>query len=62
MSRYIINNGKWYRINTDFVQMINDFYASATISDIQLPNYSHSNEGEYNEAAVNTSEMFLCSG
>ncbi|WP_042372109.1 DUF6119 family protein [Bacteroides neonati] len=58
--QYIINNGKWYRINTDFVQMINDFYASATISDIQLPNYSHSNEGEYNEAAVNTSEMFLC--
>ncbi|MEG0426942.1 MAG: TIGR04141 family sporadically distributed protein [Akkermansia sp.] len=58
--QYIINNGKWYRINTDFVQMINDFYTSAAISDIQLPNYSHLNEGEYNEAASNTSEMFFC--
>lgn len=58
--QYIINNGKWYRINTDFVQNINEFYANATISDIQLPNYSHSNEGEYNNAAVKTSEMFFC--
>lgn len=57
--QYIINNGKWYRINTDFVGAINDFYNNATISDIELLEYSHSNEGEYNEAATNASREFI---
>lgn len=57
---YVINNGKWYLINNDFVTKINDYYDAASISDIELPEYNHKSEGEYNIEVSKNDDLFLC--
>ena len=58
--QYILNNGQWYHVNTDFVQSINAYYDNVEISNIDLIDYTHKNEGEYNIAAAKESDNFLC--
>jgi uncharacterized protein (TIGR04141 family) len=59
-NQYVINNGKWYLINTDFVKKINDDYNMVPLSDITLPDYEHSNEGAYNKYVAETSNLYQC--
>lgn len=49
---YCLNNGKWYYINNDFVQKIEQEYSNIEISNINFINYSSQMEKEdnYNEA------------
>ena len=57
---YVINNGKWYLINNDFVVKINQYYNSVPLSDIVLPEYNQKNEGEYNKEVTRQNNSFLC--
>lgn len=57
---YVINNGKWYLINNDFVAKINQYYNSVPLSDIVLPEYNQKNEGEYNKEVTRQNNSFLC--
>lgn len=45
---YLLNNGKWYRVGTDFRQRINDQFAKVPRCDVQLPEYNDKSETEYN--------------
>jgi uncharacterized protein (TIGR04141 family) len=47
---FILNHGKWYEVAPSFTQLVLSDFATIPESDIVLPNYSHANEGEYNEA------------
>jgi uncharacterized protein (TIGR04141 family) len=45
--KYILNDGDWYNIETDFVREVNDFYSSVAGSKIQLPPYGTNTEPAY---------------
>lgn len=46
---YILNNGKWYQIDEDFIENLNAFYNSIPRCTLSFPEYDHDSEGEYNE-------------
>ncbi len=45
--KYILNDGDWYNIETNFVTEVNDFYDSVPSSKIQLPSYGTNTEPSY---------------
>ena len=47
-SKYVLNDGKWFRIEPDFVSKTNLAYSNIASSDLSLPNYRHDSEGDYN--------------
>lgn len=56
---YLLNNGKWYRVNHDFTEQINTFYSNLTMYEKALPVYDDETEGHYNErVAKDNSEEF----
>lgn len=52
-SKYILNDGKWFQVNKDFVQKTNEDYAKIPLSPLDLPNYTEGGEGAYNKAVAN---------
>ena len=50
--RFILNNGKWYKVDQDYAKEVQDFYTGIQTSAILLPSYSQSSEGEYNETVA----------
>lgn len=57
--QYILNYGKWYEIENNFVDAVNISYESIPLADIELPHYNHENEGDYNEKAAGENPDFL---
>lgn len=47
-AKYVLNDGKWFRIEPDFVTKTNSAYSKIAISGLSLPDYKHKNEGAYN--------------
>jgi uncharacterized protein (TIGR04141 family) len=45
---YLLNNGKWYRVGTDFRQRINEQFTKIPRCELQLPPYDDKSETEYN--------------
>lgn len=47
---YCINNGKWYRIDNDFVEQVNRDYNNTSIANIDFDDFTndHSSENAYN--------------
>jgi uncharacterized protein (TIGR04141 family) len=45
---YLLNNGKWYSVEKDFVDQINQTYETITPYAKQLPAYGDGSEGDYN--------------
>jgi uncharacterized protein (TIGR04141 family) len=58
---YLLTNGKWYEIQTDFVKQINKEYEELLTKtcNLDLPDYKHENEGDYNKK-VAENENSLC--
>ena len=46
--KYILNDGSWYLMNTDFVHEVNGFYDAIEVSSVELPPYGTKIEPEYN--------------
>ncbi len=44
---YVLSTGRWYRIDTDFVQVVDQFFEQLPRYDHQLPEYDDSSEGTY---------------
>jgi uncharacterized protein (TIGR04141 family) len=46
---YCINSGKWYRINNDFVEQVNQDYRNTTIANIEFDDFTngHNSENAY---------------
>lgn len=47
--QYCLNNGKWYKINSDFVTLINRQYDALTLCPETFVDYNHLDEDHYNE-------------
>lgn len=50
---YLLNNGKWYRVGTDFRQRINEQFTKVPRSEIELPPYDDKSETDYNARVAN---------
>jgi uncharacterized protein (TIGR04141 family) len=46
---YLLNGGKWYVVEKDFVVSVNRAYAEIPNYEIKLPKYNDESEGKYNE-------------
>lgn len=44
---YILNDGKWYRIDADFSKSVNDFFNELNDCEIAFPPYNGMKEGDY---------------
>lgn len=47
-AKYVLNDGKWFRVEPDFVKKTDAVYARIPVSSLVLPAYQHNGEGEYN--------------
>jgi uncharacterized protein (TIGR04141 family) len=45
---YLLNNGKWYRLGSDFRERINQQFEQVPRCEIELPEYKDKSETEYN--------------
>lgn len=46
--QYCLNNGKWYKINSDFVTLINERYELLDLCAVAFADYNHLDEDNYN--------------
>ncbi|MBF3905864.1 TIGR04141 family sporadically distributed protein [Burkholderia pseudomallei] len=46
--KYILNDGKWYKVANDFVARTNDDFGKIPISKLKFPDYKGGGEGAYN--------------
>ena len=53
--KYILNDGRWFRVEKDFVARTNEEFEKIPLSNIKLPEYTGGGEGAYN-LAVATNE------
>ena len=57
--QYMLNDGKWYKVASDFVQETNDFYQNTLLSNIDLPDYRNNiHEDQYNREVCNNNNEF----
>lgn len=52
---YLLTNGKWYRLGTEFRDRINKEFATVPYATIELPSYVDNSEGAYNIRVANDS-------
>jgi uncharacterized protein (TIGR04141 family) len=52
--KYILNDGKWFSVNDDFVMRTNADYEKISLSALTLPEYEGGGEGHYNLAVSTT--------
>lgn len=51
--QYLLNDGKWYEVDQDYVHKVQQYYENATLSDIPMLDYAWKEEKEYNVAVCN---------
>jgi len=56
--QYILRNGIWYKINSDFVSAVDDYLSDIDIHSFKFPIYSHDDEGDYNKHVFKTESGF----
>ncbi|WP_186231241.1 TIGR04141 family sporadically distributed protein [Burkholderia gladioli] len=47
-NKYILNDGKWFRVEKDFVKRTDEEFAKTPLSSLKLPEYVGGGEGAYN--------------
>ncbi|VGM95772.1 sporadically distributed protein [uncultured Avibacterium sp.] len=55
---YCLTNGKWYQVDSDFLEKLNDFIEKLPKSDIKFPDYNGQSEGEYNKSVSESDDDF----
>lgn len=50
---FLLNNGKWYRVESDYADTINQNFESITRYDREMPSYNDDSEGAYNSRVAN---------
>lgn len=55
---YVLDDGKWYRVETGFVRQVNQYYSSIPRFEIPLPPYEGGHEKEYNQSVAEQNDNF----
>lgn len=56
---YTLINGKWYKIDIDFLSLLNERIQEIPVSNISLPDYDVKSEEEYNKKVVENNKEFV---
>jgi uncharacterized protein (TIGR04141 family) len=56
---FVLTDGAWYRVQRDFVQLINSAISSIPAPTLQLPPFDDANEAAYNQRVARTSAFAL---
>jgi len=56
---FALNNGKWYRVDKDFLESINRVVDNIPVSELELPVYSDKSEGDYNERVYESDKDYF---
>lgn len=56
--RYILRNGIWYKVDSDFVSAVDDYLSDIDIHPFSFPVYSHDDEADYNDHVFKTESGF----
>jgi len=56
--QYILRNSTWYRVDTNFLNTVDDYLSDLTTYNHQLPVYSQDREEDYNSSVVNLDSTF----
>lgn len=56
---YILRNGDWFVVQSDFVSVINKSVARVKTCDIDFPVYKHDNEKDYSKEASESDKSFV---
>jgi uncharacterized protein (TIGR04141 family) len=68
---YLLTNGKWYCVGSQFLERVNTAYAAMPIPSFELPTYNDKSEGAYNariaaelpqQFALLDQKLILCDG
>ncbi|GAA0350594.1 hypothetical protein GCM10009092_13740 [Bowmanella denitrificans] len=54
--QYILRNGQWYIVNTDFVASVDKYLEGFDVYDFKFPTYSHDREEDYNAFVASSFE------
>jgi uncharacterized protein (TIGR04141 family) len=57
---FLLNNGKWYRVRSDFLETVDNSFREVLRDSPQLPNYMHADEEDYNEAVAASAPAEFC--
>lgn len=57
---YVLNAGKWYILQNDFVKQVDDSFARVPKYSGSFLDYDHDNEGKYNEGLVSSDTNQFC--
>ncbi|MEX2493729.1 MAG: TIGR04141 family sporadically distributed protein [Nitrospirales bacterium] len=57
---YVLNNGKWYKINRKFAKQVNHFFENVPKYSETLPNFNDETEGDYNERVAKSDPDSFC--
>lgn len=52
---YLLNSGKWYQVDQDFVETVDRIVRAIPTCDVGLPEYQDATEGQYNKRAADSS-------
>lgn len=56
---YHLCEGNWYLVDTDFVSKLSE-YLDPLCAETDLPNFTHDNEGDFNESVSNDDDAYVC--
>lgn len=58
--QYLLNDGKWFKVDSSFAEVINESYERIDVCQIFLPEYTQDKEKFYNEEVVNQNRERYC--
>lgn len=58
--QYLLNDGKWYNVDYDFVDKVNKYYKEAHLSDLPLIDYAWKDEEMYNKKVCESDKDRYC--
>ena len=56
--QYILRNGLWYKVNSDFVKSVDEFLSNISTYNFNFPTYNHDREEDYNAFVVSLDSSF----
>lgn len=56
--QYILRNGLWYKVNNDFVKVVDEYLSDLSVYHFSFPIYNHTREEDYNKSIANTYPEF----
>jgi len=57
---FLLNNGKWYRVRSDFLALVDNSFDEVINRDLHLPEFCYDKEEDYNESVAENAPDTFC--